>query len=209
MSKNFEELLKALAETEDQAAADLAKAEAAAEDEDDGGDEDDEMIAAAAADAEGDGDADAAGTGAVDFGKSFEFTDEKGEKHQAVDATELVKSLLDRQQATEGALAKAMETMVGALQKQGELIKSLTAKVEQVSTQGRGRKSLVSVAEKPDAGTLTKSEQPGLSPDEFFAKANAAFDAGKITGKELTTIDVCRRGNYSIDPALISKVLSA
>lgn len=99
--------------------------------------------------------------------------------------------------------------MVGALQKQGELIKSLTAKVEQVSTQGRGRKSLVSVAEKPDAGTLTKSEQPGLSPDEFFAKANAAFDAGKITGKELTTIDVCRRGNYSIDPALISKVLSA
>jgi len=135
MSKNFEELLKALAETEDQAAADLAKAEAAAEDEDDGEGEDDDTIAAAAADAEGAGDADAAGAGDADFGKSFEFTDEKGEKHQAVDATELVKSLLDRQHATEGALAKAMETMVGALQKQGELIKSLTAKVEQVSTQ--------------------------------------------------------------------------
>lgn len=209
MSKNFEELLKALAETEDQAAADLAKAEAAAEDEDDGEDEDDEMIAAAAADAEGDGDADAAGAGAADFGKSFEFTDENGEKHQAVDATELVKSLLERQDVTETTLAKAMESMAGALQKQGDLIKSLTSQVQKLSSQGRGRKSLVSVAEKPDAGALTKSEQPGFSPDEFFAKANAAFDAGKITGKELTTIDVCRRGNYSIDPALISKVLSA
>ena len=202
MSKNFEELLKALAETEEQAAADLANAEAPDVEDDEG--DDDDTIAAAAAEAEDEGDA-----GDAEFGKSFEFVDENGQKHEAVDATELVKSLLDRQQATEGALAKAMETMVGALQKQGELIKSLTAKVEQVSTQGRGRKSLVSVTEKPDAGTLTKSEQPGITSDDFFAKANAAFDAGKLSGKELTTIDVCRRGGYQIDPALISKVLSA
>lgn len=207
MSKNFEELLKALAETEEQAAADLANAEAPGVEDDEG--DDDDTIAAAAAEAGGEGDAGDAGDGDAEFGKSFEFVDEKGQKHEAVDATELVKSILDRQQATEGALAKAMETMVGALQKQGELIKSLTAKVEQVSTQGRGRKSLVSVTEKPDAGTLTKSEQPGITSDDFFAKANAAFDAGKLSGKELTTIDVCRRGGYQIDPALISKVLSA
>ena len=213
MSKNFEELLKALKETEDDATATLANAQAPAEADDEmdddpdadgaeGGGEggDDAAIQAAAAEA-----------GAADFGKSFEFVDDKGEKHKAVDATDLVKSLLERADRNEETLAKALTAMNGVVAKQGELIKSLTEQVKALSSQGRGRKAVVSIVEKPDAGTLAKSQasEEGMSTEQFFAKANAAFDAEKISGKDLNVISVCLRSNHPIEPALIQKVMSA
>lgn len=212
MSKNFEELLKALQETDDDAAATLAKAEAMEpEDDEDEAEEgegegkgDDAAIAAAAAEAEDK-------PAPAEFGKSFEFTDAEGNTQKAVDATELVKSLMARQDSTDDTLAKALTTMTGTLQKQGELIKSMAAQIKDLSSQGRGRKAVLSISEKPDAGTLAKSEgaNEGISAEQFFAKANAAFDAGKLTGRELTVIDVCKRSNQPIDPSLIQKVLSA
>lgn len=214
MSKNFEELLKALQDTDEDAAATLAKAEAEeameAEDDEDKkgegegkGEGDDAAIAAAAADG--------AKPGTEEFGKSFEFVDADGKKHQGVDATALVKSLMDRQEATDDTLAKALTTMTGTLQKQGELIKSMAAQIKDLSSQGRGRKTVLSVSEKPDAGTMAKSEgaSDGMTAEQFFAKANAAFDAGKLTGRELTVIDVCKRSNQPIEQSLIQKVLSA
>lgn len=212
MSNNFDELLKALQAAEQDADETMAAAAAAdeqPEDEataaptdaaDDGAD--DEKIAAAAED-DDDGDE-------GEFGKSFEFTDENGVKHNAVDATEMVKSMLDRQEAHEDVLAKAMTTMTNVMQKQGEMIKSLTAEVKALSSQGRGRKSLLNVAEKPDAGLLKKSQDSdGMTQEEFFAKANAAFDAEKITGKDLNVISVCLRSSHPIDPELIKRVISA
>ena len=211
MSKNFEELLKALKETEDEATATLAKAQAP--DAEDAGLEDDPEAADAGDDAAEGGDDAAiqAAADAADFGKSFEFTDEKGEKHQAVDATVLVKSLLERADRTDDTLAKALTAMNGVVAKQGELIKSLTDQVKALSSQGRGRKAVVSIVEKPDAGTLAKSQasEEGVSTEQFFAKANAAFDAEKISGKDLNIISVCLRSNHPIEPALIQKVMSA
>lgn len=210
MSKNFEELLKALKDTDQEAADTLANSEAenamGAEDDDDEEDEgegDDAMIAAAATDG--------AKSGAEEFGKSFEFTDAEGNTQKAVDATELVKSLMERQEATDDTLAKALTSMTGTLQKQGELIKSMAAQIKDLSSQGRGRKTVLAVSEKPDTGTMTKSEaaSDGMTADQFFAKANAAFDAGKLTGRELTVIDVCKRSNQPIEQSLIQKVLSA
>ncbi len=210
MSKNFQELLDALngvaGETED-----LAKAmpEEDQEDNEEEGDEsDDAAIAAAAADGEGEPDGDEPDA----LGKSFEFVDAEGNKQQAVDATELVKSLMDRQAESESNLAKALETFTGVVQKQGDLIKSLTAQVKQLSSQGRGRKAVLNIAEKPDAGgTMAKSDaaSEGMKPEEFFAKANSAFDAGKLSGKELNVISVCLRSNHPVDPGLINKVIAA
>lgn len=209
MSKNFEELLKALKETEDDAAATLAKAQAP---EEDAGLEDDPDPAEAGEAGEGGDDAAIqAAADAADFGKSFEFVDEKGEKHEAVDATALVKSLLERADRADDTLAKALTAMNGVVAKQGELIKSLTDQVKALSSQGRGRKAVVSIVEKPDAGTLAKSQasEEGMSTEQFFAKANAAFDAEKISGKDLNVISVCLRSNHPIEPALIQKVMSA
>jgi len=209
MSKNFEELLKALKETEDDAAATLAKAQAP---EEDAGLEDDPDPAEDGEAGEGGDDAAIqAAADAADFGKSFEFVDEKGEKHEAVDATALVKSLLERADRADDTLAKALTAMNGVVAKQGELIKSLTDQVKALSSQGRGRKAVVSIVEKPDAGTLAKSQasEEGMSTEQFFAKANAAFDAEKISGKDLNVISVCLRSNHPIEPALIQKVMSA
>jgi len=210
MSKNFEELLKALNETDAEADATLAKAQAEVtpEDDDDADDEDAD-IAAAAADGEGAPAADAA-PAAPEFGKSFEFTGADGEKHEAVDATDLVKSILARQDATDETLAKSLTTLTGLFQKQGEMIKSLTAQVGKLSSQGRGRKTVLNVADKPDAGVMAKSDaaSEGMTAEQFFAKANAAFDAEKISGKDLNVISVCLRSNHPIDPTLIQKVVS-
>jgi hypothetical protein len=217
MSKNFEELLKALKDTEDDATATLAKAQApapAAELDDDpegegddapaaGDGGDDAAIAAAAAEA---------GAADGEFGKSFEFTDADGNKQKAVDATDLVKSLIERVEAHDDTLAKALTAMNGVVSKQGELIKSLTAQVQSLSSQGRGRKTVLTVAEKPDTSTMAKSEgasESGMTAEQFFAKANAAFDAEKLSGRELNVISVSLRGNHPLDPALIQKVISA
>ena len=209
MSANFEALLKELGEVAADADT-LAKAIPAAappamaaagvnpEDDEDDEDGDDAAIEAAA-----DGDK-------PTFGKSFEFVDDAGAKHEAVDATDLVKSLIARVDSVDEVLAKALTSMAGSLKAQGELIKSLSGQVQSLSGQGRGRKAVLSVVEKPAIGEMTKSQpDAGVTPEQFFAKANAAFDAGKISGKDLNVVSVCLRGNHPIDPALVQKIALA
>lgn len=172
----------------------------------------------AAADADGahtepDGDEDEEGK--EPMGKSFAFTLENGEVIEAQDGTELVKSLMNRVESTEGVIAKALGQAVDLIGKQstrmneqGELIKALRADVAKLSSQGAGRKAVLSVAEEQAPGeTLAKSEGAGMTKQEFFAKANSAFDAGRISGKELTVIDVSLRSGSEIDQGLMSKVV--
>lgn len=212
MSANFEALLKELGDVAAEADNTLAKAIPAAappamaaagvnpEDDEDDEDGDDAAIEAAAA-ADGD---------KPTFGKSFEFVDDAGAKHEAVDATEMLKSLFARVDTVDEVLAKALTSMAGSLKAQGELIKSLSGQVQSLSGQGRGRKAVLSVVEKPAIGEMTKSQsEAGVTPEQFFAKANAAFDAGKICGKDLNVVSVCLRGNHPIDPALVQKIALA
>ena len=214
MSKNFEALLEELGaigtETDTMAKA-IAEPPAPAEDDDDE-DGDDAAIAAAAADG-GAAPADAAPAAGdkPDFGKSFAFTDESGATHEAVDATDLVKSLMARQGQSEEVLAKALDSFNTVVRKQGDMIKSLSAQVAQLSSQGRGRKAMLAVVEKPAIGdTMAKANaDAGVTPEQFFAKANAAFDAGKISGKELNVVSVSLRGNHPIEPGLIQKIALA
>jgi hypothetical protein len=217
MSK-FDELLASLqGEVEQQG--ELAKSLPAVETET-AGDEDDATIAAAAgadaaaaagAAAESDDDE---GDESEEFGKSFEFTDAAGAKQKGVDATDLVKSLMERTAAaekrveeTEGALTKALPQILGLIKSQGEMIKSLAA-------QGRGRKTMLNVAEKPALGDLQKSQPNdggGMTHQEFFAKANTAFEAGKISGKDLNVVSVSLRMGeaQTLDKSLINKILAS
>jgi hypothetical protein len=202
---SFDELLKSLAQVEEGAGT-LAKAAPAAED-------DDEMVAAAAAesgvDADG-GNPEDDDEGGEEFGKSLGSADDGSEM---VDATELVKSLMARQESTDGVLAKAMTSMVGALSKQNDMIKSLQAEVGKLASQGRGRKTLVTISEKPGiADTLAKSEGADdgkITTGELLAKSHAAHAAKKISGVELNTIDVCLRNNWPIDAGILQKVALA
>lgn len=151
------------------------------------------------------------------LGKSLgEVTLSDGTKMEAVDGTELVKALQEevrvlgeKHAASETQVLKALETCVSLANGQNELIKSLQGEVAKLRGDGRGRKSALTIIEKPDAGAqLTKSEPATMTGAQFMAKSNAAFEAKKITGVELTTIDVSLRTGQAVDPGLIQKVLS-
>lgn len=185
---------------------------------------DDAKIQAAAGEGGGDGedgddegDDEGEGDGAdAPMGKSMTLTDAEGNAVEAIDGTELVKSLMDELGSLKGqvgtnetTMAKALESTLGVVKSQGALIKSLIARVDALSGQGRGRKTVLAVTEKVATGALAKSQNDeGMTPKEFLVKSEAAFNAQKISGLEFTTIDVSLRSNVAIDPALVSKVLA-
>jgi hypothetical protein len=190
---------------------------------------DDKKIQAAAGEGGGEGDGEGEGEGeegegegegedATPFGKSLSLTDAEGNAVDAIDGTELVKSLMEDIGALKGkvgehesTMAKALESTLGLVKTQTALIKSLTARVDELAGKGRGRKTVLAVSEKVAAGAapLAKSQaEEGLTAQEFLAKSDAAFSAGRITGLEFTTIDVSLRSNVAIDTALVSKVLA-
>lgn len=207
----FDELLAALnAEQEEQSA--LAKALPAADD----GEDDDAAIQAAAADgADADDDEDPEDPDdTIDEDDDEPLTKsmilEDGTEVHVVDADAMIKSMTalgKRVASAEVNLTKALESMVATVKAQGELIKALTAKTEKLSSQGAGRKAVLTVHEHQT--TLAKSDQPDeLSVKEVMAKANAAFAEGKINGLELTTIDVALRSGSKVNPNILAKALS-
>lgn len=136
-----------------------------------------------------------------------------GEEVEVVDAEALVKSMQDltgRVGKQEETLTKALTGTLALVKQQGEMLKSMNARLNKMSKSGAGRKTVLSVHDKPATGGeehLAKSEQ-GMTKADVLAKAHAAFDAGKINGLELTTIDVSLRGNTEIDHGLLAKALS-
>lgn len=205
----FDELLAQLKSAEEEQNT-LAKALPA----EDG--EDDEAIQAAAAESDTDADNEN-----PEDGHEEPDGDEKpmaksivamvdGKEVEALDATELLKSLDARLGTQEAILAKALESTIGTIKAQGEVIKSLQAQVTKLGGQGKGRKTVLSVIEKPAAGdqTLAKSQQDGLTPQEFLAKADAAFKAGKMSGLEYTTADVAIRSGTPVPAGIIAKALA-
>lgn len=180
--------------------------------------EDDEQIQAAAAegsgmsgDGEPDGDEGKGGKGDGDgdekpMAKSFEVTLPGGEKAQAVDAGDLIKSLQDQITSMEGGMLKSMNAAMSVIKQQGEMLKSLHEKVQKIGNQGAGRKATVSVAEKP-VTTMAKSEPTGMDATEFLAKSEGAFNAGRITGLELSTIETFINRGKQPPADLIARVV--
>lgn len=208
----FEELLAQLKAAEEEQAL-MAKA-LPAED----GEDDETIQAAAAEDAEADDEDknpedadDDDDAGKMPMAKSVMATID-GVPVEALDATDMLKSLLSRVDTQETTLAKALQMTLGTIKSQGDMIKSLQAQVVKLSSQGGGRKTVLTVMDKPAAGgdpqTLAKSQQDGLTPQEFMAKATAAFSAGKLSGQELTTADVAIRSGVPIPAGIIAKALS-
>jgi hypothetical protein len=149
--------------------------------------------------------------------KSLTVTLEDGTTVEAEDATELVKSLTEnfgalteRFDASESVLAKALGQTVTLLKAQSTLITDLQKQVKAIAGEGRGRKAVLTVVEKPAGGTMAKGGQEGMNPNEFMAKAESQFKAGKISGTEISFIESAfNRGSFDLSPALIAKVTAA
>lgn len=205
-TSNFDELLKAIADVGDDADT-LAKSEIPAGKE--GAAPDDKTIAAASKDSK-EGEDDEIDQDQV-LSKALTVLDADGKPVEAIDATDMIKSLQDKVAGYDDVLAKALGGIGAVLKKQTDLIKSLQDNVAKLAGQGSGRKAVFMAVEKPGIGgdTMAKSgaaAEGQLTVEDFFAKANTAFDAQKISGQELNTISVCIRQNVPIDAALIRKV---
>lgn len=194
---------------------------------------DDDKIAAAAAeanpDADGDGKNDVTGDGLnpegseglgdegegdgddkETMGKSFALKLEDGTELEAIDGTELVKSLMARVESNEGTVMKALGTAVDLLGKQGDMIKSLQDEVKKLAGEGRGRKTVVSVSEKPVAGaTMAKSQgaADGLSANEFMAKALAAQASGRLTGLDVARAESALNKGLPVPQDVVNRVI--
>lgn len=145
------------------------------------------------------------------MGKSFRVKLPDGTEVDAQDGTELVKALGDRIDATEGVVLKTLQAAVSLIKSQGDQIKALHTKVVAIGSEGRGRKAVLSVAEKPAAGeaALAKSqEQAGISGTEFLAKAHESMNAGRITGRELMDAEAHINRNLPPPEAIVRKVLA-
>lgn len=201
----FDELLKSL--------------QATAEEQTDGpaDNADDETIAAAAADsgvsADGNPEGDVDGGDADDkkpMAKSMTAQGADGEEIEVVDATDMLKSLQSGLAEQGGVLAKAVEIMTGVAQKQGALIKSLQAEVRALAGQGRGRKAVISVSEKPMPGeTMAKSHQdeaPKLTREQFMAKCLDAQKAHKITGLDVSRAEIAINNGVPVPADIVSRV---
>ena len=155
---------------------------------------------------EGEGDGDDKET----MGKSFALKLEDGTELEAIDGTELVKSLMARVESNEGTVMKALGTAVDLLGKQGDMIKSLQDEVKKLAGEGRGRKTVVSVSEKPVAGaTMAKSQgaADGLSANEFMAKALAAQASGRLTGLDVARAESALNKGLPVPQDVVNRVI--
>ncbi len=161
-----------------------------------------------------------AGTEDEPIAKSFRLTLDDGTEMEAFDGADLIKSLTDRVQTAESA-QKQVETQVlqslnaavdlisaqsVQLKDQGALIKSLQAKVDTLAKTGRGRVSVLTVADKPQLETVNKSQTAAIGGEELITKALGAMKAGRISGLEASGIENRVRMGIAVDPELVARV---
>lgn len=158
------------------------------------------------------GDADDEGKGeGAPMAKSFQLTLDDGTVIEAQDGTELVKALADDLNTTKATMAKALGDAVGLIKGQADMIKSLSDQVKKLSGEGRGRKAVLSVVEKPApvAATMAKSQQAeGVTPEIFFAKALDAQKAGRISGTDIAVAESCLNRGQAIPENIVQRVMA-
>ena len=180
---------------------------------DPGATEDDEAIAAAAAaETATDGKA-PEGDGApmekstTELGKSFTVTLADGTEGEAVDATELLKALVDRVEVGEVKTVDAIKSMLGVVKSQGDLIKSLSDQVSTLANSGRRRASVVTITEKPAAAIAAVAPAAdGISVDEFWGKAFAAQTKGAISSVDIAKIEFAINHNQQPPEEILARI---
>lgn len=139
------------------------------------------------------------------MGKSFKVVVD-GQEVDAVDGTELVKSFARRLDGQEERMEKALGMAVDLIKSQGVQIKSLEDRVAKLANEGRGRKTVVTVLEKP--ALMQKSEEAaGIRPAEFMLKALSAQKSGRVTGHEVAVAESHLNRGQPVPEHITRKVL--
>lgn len=136
-----------------------------------------------------------------DMTKSFEVTLADGTKLQAVDGVEMFKAVIGRVEKNETSVLAGMRAMV-------DIVKSLGDQVKKLSESGRGRKAVLTIAEKAPAATdVTKSAEEGVKPDDFFAKALAMQAEGKLSGTDIARAESYMNRGLPVPAEIVQRVL--
>lgn len=177
--------------------------------------EGDEKIEAAAAEGEGAGDNEGAEAGEGDedgegeeLGKSFTMRLEDGTEVDAIDGTELVKSLMARIEGNEESILKSFGGLMSVVKAQGDLIKSLTEKVGALSAAGRGRRAVLAISERPaPAAPEADKKDEGITSEAFMAKALTAQAAGRLNAVQVATAEACINRGETIPVHIVRAVM--
>lgn len=158
------------------------------------------------------------------LGKSFQVMGGDGSPVKAYDATDLIKSLNERIMGLESGfedvaerrehLGKSMGLITDLLKsqstqliEQAQNIATLRKSIEDMGGQGRGRKAVIAISEKPEL-TMTKSVQPeGLSGQDFMAKAMDAQRLGRITANDIAIAEGSLNRGLAVPVGIVSRVM--
>ena len=190
-------LAKALKPDADDAADDKAIKDAADGDADDDGEADgedalddyDDHAEPDADDEGGPSDGDEDNEDEPPLKKSFTVSLPDGTEAEALDGDQLIKSFTDQIAGLRTETSAALAQVATALGRSTKLIKSLreqnTALAAQVTALGnssRGRKSALTVHERPMVGDQSLAKAEGISPRDLVAQARPVQQAGRLTG---------------------------
>ncbi len=177
----------------------IANAAGVDEDEDKDGD----------GDTDGDTDGDAEGEDEV-LGKSYSM-ERDGEKVRAYDATALIKSMTARMDGIESTdaenrehLGKSLGLIADMLKSQTAEIASLKKSVSDLSGEGRGRKTVLTISEK--TSTLAKSEDPQPTSGDLMAKCLTAQKAGSITALDVARANVAVENGLTVPGDILARL---
>lgn len=167
-----------------------------------------DKVEAAAAEAEEDPDKD---EDEKPMAKSYVLKGADGEEIEAIDGTELVKSLIERIEGNETAAIEAVTGLLGVVKSQGALIKSMQTDLAAFKDSGKPRKTVLTVAERPAGKSeeLAKSQvSDGVTPTEFMVKALEAQVAGKLTSRDIALAEQLINSGQPIPVSIRRAVLS-
>lgn len=135
--------------------------------------------------------------------KSFKFTLPDGTEVDALDGTELIKSLTLRLEKNEATFGGAMRQML-------DIVKSQGAEITKLRSAGKGRKAVVTVAEKkPVEADVAKSEADTMPAGEFMAKSMQAFTAGKISGHDVRLAETAINQGKPVPERIVRAVMAS
>ena len=145
------------------------------------------------------------------FAKSFIGTTEDGQDFEAIDGTDLLKSMsyeLEalRSEAAEekDVFAKSFAALAEVIKSQDKLLKTLSANVAELSNAGRGRRTVLSIAEKPVA--FAKSQPAALSSGELMTKCLSAQKSGRISAFDVSRANIALESGLAVPADVLSRL---
>lgn len=133
--------------------------------------------------------------------KSMSVTLPDGTEAEAVDGMELIKSFQSQMDVIAEGTGKVLKSMSAHLKEQAELIKSLKSDIDTLRSEGRGRKTVVTMAGAPEP--MAKSMP---TPSDVLAKCLDAQKAGKLTALDVSVAEGYLNRGMQIPDRIVSVI---